>query len=128
VGSVIADPFLTLAQVLAVSFMVFLGARLLVPASARERGGADPTYESALRVVCYGLTPAILAALPLFGGPIAYLYKIAVTVIAAREVYRVSNGRATLVALFPHVLLTGFLALVLVALLVAAIKFFTMSF
>jgi hypothetical protein len=120
-GSVIADPFLTLGQILFVSFMVFLGARIFIA----NRG---VTFESALRIVCYGMTPSILTALPLFGSPIAYIYKIVVTVIGAGQVYRVGKGRATLVALFPQVLLMGILLLIFFAISLALMKFFMMAF
>ena len=69
------------------------------------------------------MTPAILAVLPLFGGPVAYIYQIVVSVIGAREVYRIDNGRASLVALFPQVLLFGILMMVFFAITVAVIKF-----
>jgi hypothetical protein len=131
-GSVIVDPFITLLQIFFISLLVFVGARIFVGSARR---GSDPgeaprpvTFESAVRIVSYGMTPAILTALPLFGGVVAYLYKIVVTVIGAREVYRIGNTRATLVALFPHVLMVGVLMLFLIALLVALMKFFMMAF
>lgn len=130
-GSVIADPFTTLAQILFTSFLVFAGARILVAPGGgpgRESAPREITFESALRVVCYGMTPAILAVLPLFGGFIGYMYVAVVSIIGAREVYRIDNLRATLVALFPQVLLFSFVILILFAMTLAAIKFFTMGF
>lgn len=126
-GSIIVDPFLTLMQIFFISFLVFLGARIFVT-PGKNRAPREITFESALRIVCFGMTPAILAVLPLFGGPIAYIYQVVVSVIGAREVYKIDNGRASLVALFPQVLLFGFVMLLFLAAAVAIIKFFAMSF
>lgn len=111
VGSVIADPFLTLIWVLVVSAFVFLGARLLVTPG---KGGSprEITFESALRIVAYGLSPSILVAVPLVGGVVAKVWIAVVTVIGAREVYRVGTGRAIVIGLFPKILFWGLLAIV----------------
>src|SRR5262249_20649357 len=58
-GSILADPFLTLVSIAFTAFFVWIGARLLVDPKP-ERGLPSVTYESALRIVCFGLTPSIL--------------------------------------------------------------------
>jgi len=126
-GSVIADPFLTVLQILFISFLVFVGARLLVT-PGKNGAPREINFESALRIVCFGMTPSILSVLPLFGGPLAYIYLSIVTLIGAREVYRIDTGRATLVAFFPQVLLLSFVLLVFFAATIAFIKFFSMTF
>lgn len=105
-GPVIADPFLTLIGVLFTSFFVFVGAKLLVPSGKR---GVSATFDSALRIVCYGMTPSLLAALPLFGTLLSMLCTALVTIVGAREVYRVSTPRAVGIALFPKLLFLGVL-------------------
>jgi hypothetical protein len=126
-GSVIADPFLTLASILFTSLLVFVGARILVTPG---KGGAPSpiSYESALRLVCYGMSPAILAVIPLAGPAIAGLWTAVVTIVGAREIYRISTGRALVVALFPKLLflgimMTGFFLLAVVFLKVVASAF-----
>ena len=105
-GSIIADPFLTLAAILFTSFFVYIGARILV--SPHNSNHPDEiTFESAVRIICYGMTPAILAGVPVIGGPISSLWVVVVTIIAARESYRIENGRAMVVALFPKLLFLG---------------------
>lgn len=105
-GPVVIDPFLTLASILFTTFFVYLGARLLV--TPGERGAPQAIrYESALRVVCYGLTPSVLAAIPILGTPLSFVGTVIVTTIAAREIYRISGTRALVVALFPKLLLLG---------------------
>jgi hypothetical protein len=126
-GSVIADPFFTMGRILFISFLVFLGARILVTPS-KNGAPREITFESALRIICFGLTPSILGILPLFGGPISYFYVVIVTVIGAREVYRIDSGRATVVALFPQFILLGVIAMVLGALALAVLKFFATAF
>ena len=102
-GAILTDPFFTLISILYTSFFVFIGARILIPPKATVN------YPSAVRIVCYGLTPAILGAIPALGSVIASFYTMVVTIIAAREVYRIGTGRATLVALFPKLLFPGIL-------------------
>jgi hypothetical protein len=119
-GSILVDPFVTLVSIAFTSFFVWMGARLFVNPKPEE-GLPSVTYESALRIVCFGMTPSILAVIPIFGPVISGLCVILVTIIGARVVYRIDTGRAILVALFPKllwiaVILGGIAALALVAL------------
>lgn len=84
-GSVIADPFTTLLWILFLAFFVHLGARLLV----NDRKNVQ--YGTAVRIVAFGMTPSILAAVPFAGGPVASLLTVVVTVIGAKEVYRIDR-------------------------------------
>ncbi|MCM2323659.1 MAG: hypothetical protein NDJ90_10405 [Oligoflexia bacterium] len=111
---VIIDPFLTLLSVFFTSLLVYVGARLLVTPG---KNGAPQliTYESAIRIVCFGMAPAILAGLPIFGFGVASFLTIVITVIGAKEVYRTGVLRAIVIALFPKLL---FLALLLTGIVV----------
>lgn len=102
-GGILVDPFLTLVSIAFTSFFVWVGARLLVNPNP-ERGLRSVNYESALRIVCYGMTPAILRVVPIFGSFLATISVILVTVVGARETYRIDTGRAIGVALFPQLL------------------------
>jgi hypothetical protein len=102
-SSIITDPFFTLVSILFTSSLVFIGARILVPRKT------NVNFSSAVKIISYGMTPAILAAIPALGGAIASFYTVIVTIIGAREVYRISNTRAFFVALFPKVLFVGIL-------------------
>jgi hypothetical protein len=102
-GSIVMDPFFTLVSILYTSFFVYIGARILVPPKVTVN------YPSAMRIVCYGLSPAILAAIPGLGSLIAPFYTLIVTIIGAREVYRIGTARATIVALFPKLIFFGIL-------------------
>jgi hypothetical protein len=102
-GSILADPFLTLISIAFTSFFVWVGARLLVDPKP-ERGLHAVTYESALRIVCFGLTPAILAGIPVLGPFVSWISVLLVTIVGAREAYRIDTGRAVGVALFPKLL------------------------
>ncbi|MGZ3696662.1 MAG: YIP1 family protein [Bdellovibrionota bacterium] len=126
-GPVIADPFLTLASILFTSFLVFVGAKLLVHAG-RDGSPREITFESALRIVCFGMSPAILAALPLFGSVVSSICVLVVTVIGAREVYRISTGRAVIVGLFPKVLFIGIIFLGTIFFAVAILKLLVSAF
>jgi hypothetical protein len=112
-SSVIIDPFLTLLVILGQSFLVYLGAKLLVP----SRGSADRTvtFENVLRILCYSTAPGILAAVPFLGAPVAMIYTLGVTVIAFCEVYRIGIGRGLIISLSPKLMFgAGILMLALI--------------
>jgi hypothetical protein len=129
-GGTLLDPFFTLVIILFTSFFVFIGARLFVvptfrpaPEAPVRTGGpmnldgevvrfpSGVTYESALRVVAFGMSPAIFAGVPYFGWIATWVFIPIVTIIGAREIYRISPGRATVVGLFPSLLFLGILSL-----------------
>ncbi len=123
-GPIIADPFITLFSILFTSFFVFMGARICV-SPGKEGHPPEISFESAVRIICFGLSPTLLAAIPFFGGIIAPLAVIIVTVIGAQEVYRISLGRAIIVALFPKVFFIGILMTGLLLFIVAVFKLVT---
>jgi hypothetical protein len=120
-GSIVLDPFLTLLSIAFTAFFVWIGARIFVDPKP-EQGLKEVSYESALRVVCFGMTPSILAGLPLLGGVVASLIAIVVTVIGAREAYRTTTGTAILVALFPKILWVGVIMMGFMAMALFFIK------
>lgn len=114
-SAVLAAPFVGAVSLLFNSALVYLGARWLVTPG---KPGAPEVidYPTALRVVSFGMAPAILAAIPVVGTPVSRICILIVTVIGVREVYRIGNGRALIIALFPKLLflgalLSGFLVL-----------------
>lgn len=124
VGPVIADPFFTLASILLSSFLIFIAARIFVPAHSR----ISVTYETAVRISCYGLTPAILSALPILGGIVSSVYILVVTVIGTKEVYKISTGRALVIALFPKLIIPGIIGTGLLLFIIALIKWLFATF
>jgi hypothetical protein len=105
-ASVITDPFITLVSILSSALFIFIGARLLVPAG--QNGVLNEvSYESAVRILCYSMAPALLAGVPIFGSGVAWVYTWVVLVIGVKEVYRVSTGHAILITLFPKLLILG---------------------
>lgn len=120
-GSVITDPFVTVVSILFTSFFVYLGARLLIHDHHEER--PQITFESAARIICFGMTPAILAVFPVVGAAIGSLMVVIVTIIGTREVYRVSSGRAVAIALFPKLLFAGIILLGFITLATFMVKF-----
>jgi len=126
-GPVILDPFLTLFSILATSFLVFLGARILV-APGKKGHPTEITFESAVRIVAFGLTPSILAAVPILGGFLSSLGVMIVTIIGAKEVYKIGTGRAIAVALFPKLLFFGIIGMGLLFFVLVVFKLFTSAF
>ncbi len=121
-GSVIADPFLTLLFIVVTTFFVYIGARILVT-PGKNGAPTEITYESCLRFICYGMAPSILTAIPLVGSLASSILVAIVTIIGAREVFRVGSTRATIVALFPNFLFLGILFLGALAFLFTVVKF-----
>jgi len=124
-GPILVDPFLTLFSILLTSAFVFAGARILVPDAVSRKDSAAVTFESAVRVVSFGLTPAILAAIPLLGGFVSSLCIFIVTVIGVKEVYKIGVGRSLVVVLFPKLLMLGVVLTIVAAIAFAFIRFFT---
>ncbi|HTL12671.1 MAG TPA: YIP1 family protein [Bdellovibrionota bacterium] len=115
VGTVIADPFLTLLGIVVTAALATLGAKLLVP----EQPGRPPvTFETTTRVICYGLAPAVLTAVPYLGGITSKIWILVATVTGIRETYRVSGGRAFVITVFPKLL---FFTLILAVVLFIAV-------
>jgi len=121
-GTVIIDPFKTLVMILIISCLVYLGVRILVIAG-RNGAPRELTYETALRIVCFGMSPAIFAALPFFGTALSWFLTLVVTTIGAREVYRIGTGRALLIALFPNLIFIGIMGTGLVLTVFLFVKF-----
>lgn len=107
VGSVLVDPFKTCAQILFLSLFVWIGARIFskITADSEER----LSYESAVSVVGYSLAASLFKGIPIVGGLIAGVFIVMISIIGARETYKVSSGRALLIALFPTLLFWGLL-------------------
>ena len=120
-GAVLLDPFMTLVSILFVALFIFVGARLLV---SPERKGLPFSirYEGALKIVCYGKAPAILACIPILGPAFAKVVAIIVTVVGAKAAYRIGTGRALAVVLFPYLLLFGIIMSVGLVFIVAFIE------
>lgn len=104
-GPVIGDPILTVFSILGTSFLVFIGARILVAPDPEVRPAV--TYESAVKIISYGMTPHILKALPWVGPYFSSFGVMLLTIIGAQEVYRLSTLRAITIALFPKLLFIG---------------------
>jgi len=126
-GSVIADPFLTMVSILFTTMFVFVGARILVT-PGKQGASQEVTFESALRIVCFGMSPSILAVIPLVGPVIASIFVAIVTIVGTREVYRISTSRAVVVALFPKLLLVGTIMIGLFFAIIALVKIVATAF
>ncbi|MFL5811942.1 MAG: YIP1 family protein [Bdellovibrionia bacterium] len=131
IGSVIGDPFWTLASLLISSFFVFVGARLLVgvmsdapSAAPGEQHRHEVTYESAVRIMAYGAVASIFQVIPFAGKFIAYFYSLYISVVGAKEIYRIRTGRALTVVLFPQVLIFAILLPILAILFLVGISLF----
>lgn len=122
-GPIIADPFLTLCSILFTAALVFIGARILVSLNKTH-----PTYESAVRILCFGLTPSILKGIPFVGPFAAPLWVLGVTIIGVKEVYQVQTARAFVIALFPKILFLGTILMGVMVFLMLFFKLFISFF
>ena len=97
---VIADLIITLVQIFITSLLVFIGARIFI--TPGQNGAPNEiSFESIVRLIAYARTPMILTALPFMGSFIGYVYVFVLTVIGAKEIYKISTGRAVFITIFP---------------------------
>jgi hypothetical protein len=108
VGAVLIDPFKTCAWILFLSFFIWVGARLFANRdyAPQER---RLSYETALSIAAYAQAAALFKGVPILGGMIAAIFAMVIGVIGATETYRVTTGRAIVIALFPTILFWGLL-------------------
>ena len=107
-GPIVIDPFLTLGKIILMSMVIFMGARVVVPARAETSGKV--TYESVLRILCYTVAADLIAVVPFVGSPLTWLFRLILMVVGMSEIYRIGTGRALVIALFPILIIAGMLS------------------
>jgi len=123
IGAVLVDPFTTLLYILFISFIVFVGARILNPANNTQ---VKISYESVVQITCYSMAASIFAVIPAVGTVLSKIYIVLLMVIGVKESYSMGYLRATLVALFPQVLVAiALLSLMTLFLIPFLMIFFT---
>ncbi len=113
-GAVLIDPFKSCAWILFLALFVWVAARLFAnrdyPANERRLD-----YETAVSIVGFAQAAALFKCVPMVGGLLSAIFAMVIGVIGATETYRVSTGRAILIALFPSILFWGLLIAGMVA-------------
>jgi hypothetical protein len=127
IAPVLLDPFITLFSILLTSFLVFIGARILISPKKTSRL-TEVTFESAVIIVSYGMAPSIFSAIPFVGSVVASFYTLITTVVGAREVFGTTTSRAIYIALFPKLLMGGVFLAGIVSIILLALKMFATSF
>lgn len=114
-GALLLAPFLLLLRAVFSSAVLFFFARLLI----EERAGAPEavSYEGCLRLRAGALVGRWFAVVPVFGGLLAFVVGLILTITGVRERFGVSTRRASAVVLAPYVVAL-FLALLLAAFVV----------
>lgn len=84
-------------------------------------GAKKEPFEATLRIVSYATSPDVFNAIPAIGWLIAALWKVVLIIIGVREVHMVSTARATLVTLFPFLLIWGVLFVVILVMMATAV-------
>lgn len=114
VGAVLIDPFKSCVWILFLSLFVWVAARLFAnrdyPASERRLN-----YDTAVSIVGFAQAAALFKGVPMVGGLLSAIFAMVLSVIGATETYRVSAGRAIVIALFPTILFWGMLIAGMVA-------------
>jgi hypothetical protein len=118
-GALLLGPFLFLLQAVFFGGWLYLFARLLI----EDRPGApEPvTYQGALRIQASTLVSHWFSIVPVFGGLLAFLAGLVLSVTGVRERFGVSTRRASAVVIAPY-LLTAVGVLVLGALFLVALS------
>lgn len=106
VGGVLIDPFKTCASILFLSTVIWIAARLFADRDyPREEKRLD--YATAVSIVGFAQAASVFKIVPVLGGTIAALFAMVLSVIGVTETYRVTTGRAIVIALFPTILFWG---------------------
>jgi len=109
-SSVILSPFLTIFQIAASGIVLFIALKLFV----RDQPDRKISYATTLKILSYGTAPYVFCLIPGIGMLVAYIYSFFVILIGFREVFKTTSGRATLVLIFPGLLLLAFIFILVV--------------
>ncbi len=122
-SAVLIDPFKTCAWILFLSFFIWVAARLF---ANRDYPPAEKrlTYETAISIVAFSQAAALFKGVPIVGGMIAAIFAMIIAVIGATETYRVTTGRAVVIALFPSILFWGLILASMLAFFSAILMLF----
>ncbi len=85
-------------------------------------GGGSRDLGATLKVVSYAASASAFNVFPFVGAPIAFLWRVALTVIGLREVHRITTVRAFVAWLLPAIVIGFFAILALMALAVVIFK------
>lgn len=116
-GALVAAPFLLLLRVLGSSFALFLFSRFLI--SDSEDRGEPVSLGACLRIQGTALTGEWFSIVPFFGGLLAFVATLVLSITGVRERFGTSTRRAAAVVLAPYVILFLLLAFLALLLLVA---------
>lgn len=97
---------------------------LILHLSLAVVGGANGDFGATLKVVSYAASASAFNVFPFVGAPIAFLWRVALTVIGLREVHRITTVRAFVAWLLPAIVLGLFAGMLLMALAVVLFKIF----
>ena len=106
-GMIILKPFSILIHLLLTAAFVHLAVWLFIPKGEGNR------FSTTLKITAYAAAPWVFCVVPGVGTLLAYIFSFFVCLIGIREVYKTTTGRATLIVLFPELLLLSFLFLIL---------------
>ncbi|HEY8279943.1 MAG TPA: hypothetical protein VIH99_09980 [Bdellovibrionota bacterium] len=102
-GMLLLAPFLLLLRSVISAAGLYLFARLLI--EDRPESPEPVTYNGALRIQGSVLCGQWFSVVPIFGGVLAFLVSLILSVTGVRERFGVSNRRALAVVLAPYILL-----------------------
>lgn len=78
-------------------------------------GAARRSFIDTFRVACYSMGPQLFQIVPLFGGFIAWVWQVVLTIIGLKVVHETSYGRSSVAVLLPMLLCCGVTLLIGVA-------------
>jgi hypothetical protein len=97
---------------------------LILHLSLTVTGGGAGDFGSTLKVVSYAASASAFNVFPFVGAPIAFIWRVVITVIGLREVHRITTVRAFVAWLLPFLVISFLAAMLMVALAVALFKIF----
>lgn len=105
-ASVVGSPFFLLRPVIA-----FVLAFVLLAAGVKLIVGVDKPLLPLFLVVCYKSVADVFYIIPFIGGFVALVWSMALLVVGVKEAYKITPGRAVVVAIVMPAIMTFFLLL-----------------
>lgn len=76
-------------------------------------GAVRRPFVDTFRVVCYSMGPQVFQIVPLFGGMVAWMWQLVLTVIGVKVVHETTYGRSAIAIFLPMLLCCGFVLVVM---------------
>jgi hypothetical protein len=119
-GLLLLSPFFLVGQAIFSALFTYFFARLLI--HDRQTAPEPVTFTATMRIQAVAMLSNWYSIVPIFGGLLAFVTGLILTVTGVRERFGVSTRRAMAVVLSPYLLVAGLFFLLVALLAVVAVQ------